>query len=266
NPERSSRHASLPSLGDYLPMRLSSLHPARRAAKWPGTVRCGRPTPLGCGPETFGSPRFLANPLVPMPRPWTPVRPTSLALARRRHGPRSNESRGLTTMVPISGLDPTALALAVYASPRRLPDQDARLASGCWLRSTGWDLLPTGFVRKVSEDAPYICFLLPQAFPGASRVTLGVASQGSHRSVRARFRHTARQGTGSRLRVHRVNDPCGGKRVTLQQPPESLPVQRPSVTPSQPFPPDLLDHATQLMDHAVIPGDAIVGVVAAKFL
>ena len=39
----------------------------------------------------------------------------------------------------ISGLDPTASALAVYASPRRLPGPDARLASRCWPSSTGRD-------------------------------------------------------------------------------------------------------------------------------
>jgi len=40
---------------------------------------------------------------------------------------------------PISGLNHMASALAVYASPRRLPGQDARLASGCWLGFAAWD-------------------------------------------------------------------------------------------------------------------------------
>jgi len=71
-----------------------------------------------------------------------------------------------TTKAPatkhLSRLHPAALALAVYASPRRLPGQDARLASGCWLGVTGWDWLPTGFERKVSRDASYI----RSPFPG----------------------------------------------------------------------------------------------------
>lgn len=76
-------------------------------------------------------------------------------------------------MMPISGLDPAASALAVYASPRRLPKRDARLASGCRLGSTGWDWLPTGFVRKVSEmlptsSSPFPRLLLAQSFLGSA--------------------------------------------------------------------------------------------------
>ncbi len=54
--------------------------------------------------------------------------------------------------VVLSGLHSTAWALAVYASPRALPGRDARLASGCWPGSSGWDWLPTGLPRKVSEE------------------------------------------------------------------------------------------------------------------
>jgi len=51
----------------------------------------------------------------------------------------------------ISGLNGTAWALAVFASPCGLPRHDARRASGCWPSSTGQDWLPARSQRKVSE-------------------------------------------------------------------------------------------------------------------
>ena len=61
----------------------------------------------------------------------------------------------------ISGLNRTALDLAVYASQGRLPPHHARLASGCWPGSTGRDWLPAGFQRKVSSFGypPFPSFL-----------------------------------------------------------------------------------------------------------
>ena len=50
------------------------------------------------------------------------------------------------------------------------PANDARLASGCWPGSTGWDWLPTGFQRKVSSCLLHP-FLLSQASPGATQTT-----------------------------------------------------------------------------------------------
>src|SRR5260370_16063071 len=38
----------------------------------------------------------------------------------------------------------------------------ARLASGCWLGSTVWACLPTGFLRKVSVMFSYIAFSFPK--------------------------------------------------------------------------------------------------------
>ena len=51
----------------------------------------------------------------------------------------------------LSRLNSKAFILTVYASPRRSPGRHARLVSGCGPRSAGWDWLPTGFLRKVSE-------------------------------------------------------------------------------------------------------------------
>ena len=49
--------------------------------------------------ETFGPPRFLANPLVPLPRPWTPAGPLHLAVAVQRRGPRTVARRGLLARI-----------------------------------------------------------------------------------------------------------------------------------------------------------------------
>src|SRR5208282_2049388 len=75
--------------------------------------------------ETTGTPRFLENPIVPMPCSLTPAGPLHLALPMQQHGPRSQHDEGSQQEV-ISGLNRTALALAVYASPGGLPAQDAR--------------------------------------------------------------------------------------------------------------------------------------------
>jgi len=70
------------------------------------------------------------------------------AVAVVRRGPRSCPRPGLSRVV-LSGLNSTAWALAIYASQGGLPHRHARLASGCWPGSAGWDWLPTGFLRKV---------------------------------------------------------------------------------------------------------------------
>ena len=59
-----------------------------------------------------------------------------------------------TTKAPaiiLSWLNNTASVVAVYASSPGSPPTNARLASGCRLRSTGWDWLPTGWLRQVSD-------------------------------------------------------------------------------------------------------------------
>src|SRR5215471_1877933 len=67
-----------------------------------------------------------------------------------RRGPRVRENEG-SPRVSISrgsmdGVDAGCLRFAV-----RLATPHARLASGCWPGSTGWDWLPTRLQRKVSE-------------------------------------------------------------------------------------------------------------------
>jgi hypothetical protein len=103
-----------------------------------------RTEPVSKDVETVGRPKFLGNPAVPMPCSLTPAGPQPSSLDDGSAWPSHASRRRLPREV-ISGLNRTALALAVYASPGGLPAQDARRASGCWPSSTGWDWLPTGF-------------------------------------------------------------------------------------------------------------------------
>src|SRR5262245_27929043 len=85
-----------------------------------------------CVVEGTGRPRFLGNPAVPRPCSSTPAgsaTPGQTTVCRR--GPRADKDGG-SPRVMLSGLKRTALALAVYASPRGSPHttQDALPAAG----------------------------------------------------------------------------------------------------------------------------------------
>jgi hypothetical protein len=116
-------------------------------------LRCGSPTPLLVDEKRLdipGSWRTLVC-LCPGLRPRQDRRTRPLRCADAT--PATGKAKA-PAMCEISGLNPTASALAVYASPRRLPGQDARLASRCWPDFTERDWLPAGFVRKVSAMLP----------------------------------------------------------------------------------------------------------------
>ena len=66
---------------------------------------------------------------------------THQAVTVRQHGPRTHHDEGSSREV-ISGLNGTASALPVYASPAGLLAEDARLGSGCWPSSTRRDSDP----------------------------------------------------------------------------------------------------------------------------
>jgi hypothetical protein len=72
--------------------------------------------------ETAGSPRFLGNPCVPMPCSQTPVGSRTPGHYGASTWPPTLERRRLLTRRKISGLNRTALGLAVYASSWRSPD------------------------------------------------------------------------------------------------------------------------------------------------
>jgi len=115
-----------------------------------------------CERETAGLPKFLRNPCVPMPCSSTPARPTHQAVVRCvGTAPALEPRRRLSAMMKISGLNRTASALAVYASPARftrLEDADSLPAAG---QLYGAGLLPAGSLRKVSRCILH-AILLPQ--------------------------------------------------------------------------------------------------------
>jgi hypothetical protein len=115
-----------------------------------------------------GSPRFLDSPNAATPCSSTPAGPDAPCLVGVPMLPPGCQHRRLPRVI-ISRLNSTALLLAVYASSWPLRNPDARLASGCWLGSTGWDWLPTGLLRKVSEVTrpPFPNF--PWRKPGRAR-------------------------------------------------------------------------------------------------
>src|SRR3990172_2771876 len=106
---------------------------------------------------TIGPPTFLGNPLCLCPA----LRPrrdgTRQAFTTRPRGPRSDHDEG-STQGCLSGLNHTAWALAVYASPRGLPHHDARLASGYRPSSTG-----RAFTRRVPSKG--FSYTIASSFP-----------------------------------------------------------------------------------------------------
>ena len=80
----------------------------------------------------------------------TPTGPPCQAVSARRCCPRYLHDEGPSDHI-LSRLNHTASAVAVYASSPGSPPTNARLASGCRLRSAEWDWLPTEWLRKVSN-------------------------------------------------------------------------------------------------------------------
>jgi len=161
-----------------------------------------------------------------MPSSTTPAGPPRLALAALRYCPhvthqyvnlQDDEGSDAT---PLSGLNHTASALAVYASQPGLPRDHARLASGWWPAISGRAFHTRG---TPSERFPHCLLLLPPLpgfawrdlvlvlvlVPGGPR---GLLPRGSHRPVRAAFPHTVPQVTGSlrHARPSGLREPLGG--------------------------------------------------------
>jgi len=105
--------------------------PARdRAVDQPGVGKPGlRPAVTM---ETAGSLRFPSDPHVPAPCSWTPVGPKYARPLRRLGTAPACVNNGGSREQKISGLDRTALGLAVYASQWRSPatTQDSLPAAG----------------------------------------------------------------------------------------------------------------------------------------
>ncbi len=119
--------------GRYLPVRLLSLPPGPDAGlgAW-GNWGTAAPGPSGIEKERQGLSSSRAT-LMRLRRVLGPRRERlPRGLGDRRRGPRFWQQRGLAAGEAISGLDSTAWALAVYASPRRspAPTQDSLPAAG----------------------------------------------------------------------------------------------------------------------------------------
>jgi len=130
-PCRPSRRTSLPSFGDTIvssPVRPHQLGTV--AVDQPGVGKPGlRPAVTM---ETAGSLRFPSDPHVPAPCSWTPVGPKYARPLRRLGTAPACVNNGGSREQKISGLDRTALGLAVYASQWRSPatTQDSLPAAG----------------------------------------------------------------------------------------------------------------------------------------
>src|SRR5271157_285704 len=130
-PCRPSRRTSLPSFGDTIvssPVRTHQL--GTGAGDQPGVGKPGlRPAVTT---ETAGSLRFPSDPRVPAPCSWTPVGPKYARPLRRLGTAPACVNNGGSREQKISGLDRTALGLAVYASQWRSPaaTQDSLPAAG----------------------------------------------------------------------------------------------------------------------------------------
>ena len=145
-PHRPSRRTSFSFAWRYHPRTNGSL-PAmvRAASRGRGLLLSASLSPrrLDLGWERSGLPRSWGTPLCRCPalrprqdRPHQAIRCDDAAPAR---------SKTKAPTKPISGLNHTAWALAVYASQDGSLHHHARLASGYWPGSTGRDWLPAGF-------------------------------------------------------------------------------------------------------------------------
>ncbi len=122
--------------------------------------------------------------------------------------PALEPRRGLPAMLNISGLDHATSALAVYASPAWLPEEDARLACRCWPDSTARDWLPSG-LRERFHDVSLHAVLLSQAF----------SAQGSSPLFRGRRRPSwSRRMVARSRRVSDLSRACASRIVTSSLP------------------------------------------------
>jgi len=168
---RPSRRASLPSLGGTRLVPVFVPNHAEHARGRPGAVCSGWPPSGLCRRETTGPPTFLGNPGVHMPCSKTPVGSSPLDRLQRPDAAfRTVWTTSAPTNSPLSRLNHTAWALAVYASQGGLPQPHARLASGCRSALPG----RIGYLPGSSERFhakmdlwTHCAVLLSQAFRGA---------------------------------------------------------------------------------------------------
>jgi hypothetical protein len=149
---RSSRRASLPSLGGAVDAFVALLPPSGKRARTGHGLFEIRPADAEFNFD--GNNRISQVPGEPLLRLRRALRPRQdhghqTRLRWRDSAPVAETSRA--PALQLSRLNTPALALAVYASPRRLPAVDARLASGCWSGSAGRASHPQGSEKRFQK-------------------------------------------------------------------------------------------------------------------
>ena len=115
--------------------------------------------------------RLLGNPRGRSPCSWTPAGPGCQAVTASGHGPSARSDGGRATRSLISGLNSTAFAPAVYASPdgSPRPTQDSLLAAG--------QLYQVGLVtHRVPLKGFRLLFLLSQPIRAQERISSAAAA------------------------------------------------------------------------------------------
>src|SRR5260370_37303253 len=149
------RRAWLPSLGDTRPCACLRLSLRPDAGRGPGAFGSGSSTPAFADGKRQG-----------LSGSWgTPVCLCPVLGARQDRSARLYDVCGMAPVCDddkgshdeaLSGLDSRASARAVYASPLGLPQDDARLASGCLASFPGGIGYPQGSYERFP-----VCFLHP---------------------------------------------------------------------------------------------------------
>ena len=149
-----------PAVPSMRPRRFAPAGPANARPAGLGLLRFGQPTPRCVRRKRRDLPSSWGTPIAPSPGSSTPAGPRASDPSRRPGAaPVAGTSRA--PALRLSRLNPPASVLAVYASPRRSPAKDARLASGCWSGSTGRALTRRVPVRGF-RVCPYISSSSPK--------------------------------------------------------------------------------------------------------
>ena len=134
--------------GDLLPCE------GRRALAGPGCwLQAATRSAAELSVEMTGSPKFPQNPLSLCTCSYDPGR-TGQDSPHRPADTAPETETSKASSIALSRLNRMAWRLTVYASPCRLPGNDARLACGCWLSFTARDSDPQG-----SEERFQLCVI-----------------------------------------------------------------------------------------------------------
>lgn len=173
------------------------------AAPGPGVIARPPTWPISSG-ETTGSPMFLGNPPVPMPCSTIPAGPLRLAGTTKRQPPPKPKQRPPAT--PISELNHTASALAVYASQDGSLRRHARLAyHGPATPTAGFDTRRVP--RKVSEVLLHTSSSFPRLHGARFVLYLLCTLQRGERVDLPRF-HASRSHTITAVSKDAPQQPC----------------------------------------------------------